>query len=104
MAITGIVVTALYAGINSGFYSVRLARENLRATEILLDKMEAVRVCTWDQINSNGFILPAFTALYCPATPSSSPGGGTHSVETNGLVYNGTIVVKPVTPARLNAD
>ena len=103
MAITGIMVTALYAGINSGFYSVRLARENLRATEILVDKMEAVRVCTWSQINSNGFILPTFTALYCPDTANGASGSASPSADAAGVIYTGAISVTGVTSAQLNA-
>ena len=91
MAVLGIVVIALYAGINSGFYSVRLSRENLRATQIMLEKMEGVRVCTWEQVNSNGFISPTFTALYCPETTSGGP------------VYNGQIQISNIPGVQLNA-
>lgn len=88
-ALTGLVIvaimfTSLYSGISFGFASVRLARENLRATQILTEKLEVVRLCTWEQINSNGFLPARFTAPY-------EPGGATNGA---GLHYSGRIVVR----------
>ena len=83
MLVIGLVFLALYSGITSCFFSIRMARENLRATQILLEKMEVIRLLTWSQINSNGFLPSAFTALYDPATTDTS----------RALAYNGTILV-----------
>ena len=38
----GIVLVTLYAGFSSGFSVVRLNREDLRATQILEEKMESL--------------------------------------------------------------
>jgi len=80
MAILGIMVIALYAGITSSFFTLRLAREDARATQIMLEKMEVIRLCTWEQINSNNFIPTSFTTFYYPAA-------------TNGLAYTGTVTI-----------
>lgn len=56
MAMAGVMFTALYAGLAFGFKMVKMARENTRATQIMLEKMETIRLYTWSQINSNGFI------------------------------------------------
>lgn len=66
VAIIGTLFLSLYGGISSGFAVVNLARENLRANQIALEKMETIRLYTWEQINSNGFINPTFTAPFFP--------------------------------------
>lgn len=91
-AVLGIVVVSLVAGatlagLNFGAMSLRLTRENTRASQILLEKVETLRLYTWDQVNSNGFMPGSFTALYDPQN-SNNPGilyRGTVSITTPGL-------------------
>jgi hypothetical protein len=92
-AVSGIVFVAVYAGISSGFAVVQLARENLRATQILQEKMETLRLYTWEQINTAGFIPTNFTDVFYAATQAVS-----------GLTYTGSvsIVETPVTEAYSN--
>ena len=47
MVVLGIMFVSLYSGFSSGFAVVQLARENLRATQILQEKMETIRLYTW---------------------------------------------------------
>ena len=84
-----ILFVALYGGINYGLLTIRLARENLRATEILTDKMEVIRLCTWDQVNTSNFIPSTFTVPF-------KIGGSTNN--TKELVYNGTIRILSIPP------
>ena len=56
MAMAGVMFTSLYAGLAYGFKIIKMGRENTRATQIMLEKMETIRLYTWTQINSNGFI------------------------------------------------
>jgi len=58
----GLLVVCLYTGMTSGFSTVRLARENLRATQVIQEKFETIRLYTWDQINDATFIPSSFTA------------------------------------------
>jgi hypothetical protein len=81
----GVVFVSLYAGIAQGFHSVQMARENLRATQIMLEKMEVIRLLTWSQITSNNFVPPTFTAAYDP-NPLKNGGGG-------GAVFQGTVTI-----------
>lgn len=81
--ILGTLFTSLYAGITYGFSMISLSRENLRATQILLEKMETLRLYNWDQINSNGFMPTNFTAAYDPT-------GSGNSVN---LMYTGSITI-----------
>lgn len=80
--IIGIMFVAVYAGLSSGFAVVQLARENLRATQILQEKMETIRLYTWDQINTAGFIPTNFTDVFYSS-----------STETNGMRYTGTVSI-----------
>ena len=85
VAIIGVMVVSLYAGFSSGFAVIQLARENLRATQILQEKTETIRLYTWEQINSNGFIPPKFTAPFYAAS--------TNTNSNSGLVYSGTLSI-----------
>ena len=81
MALVGAMVTALDAGLSYGFLLVEAARENLRATQIIVEKIETVRFYTWEQLGNTN-LDPAFTVPY---NPNSTNGGfnysGTVSVE-----------------------
>lgn len=63
-ALIGVLVVSVYAALSSGVSSVRLARENLRATQIMLEKTESIRLYTWEQLNTPGFIPTSFIAPY----------------------------------------
>jgi len=79
----GILATvggALMTGITGGFFTMQMARENLRATQIMLEKVETIRLYSWDQINTAGFIPLNFTNRYDP-----------NSVSSQGLKYYGTM-------------
>jgi prepilin-type N-terminal cleavage/methylation domain-containing protein len=98
VAIIGIMFVSLYGGIASGFAVINLARENLRATQIILEKMEAIRLYSWDQVNSNGFIPSTFSASFFPAVPKGTNSSDTNSVssESGGTVYYGSVAIKDV--------
>ncbi len=78
--ILGVVTVSLLGGITRCFETVQLSRENVRATQILQDKMESIRLYNWDQINTTGFIPEDFVAPYYP-------NGSTNS----GVVYKGEV-------------
>jgi prepilin-type N-terminal cleavage/methylation domain-containing protein len=94
MGIVGVLFLALYAGLSSGFAIIKLARENTRATQILVEKMETIRLYNWDQINSNGFLLTNFSVRYYPV------GGATNG----GTLYNGSISIMAAPLATSYAD
>ena len=86
MALIAITFVSLYAGIASCLFTIRFSRENLRASQILVEKMEAIRTYSWDQINSNGFIPANFVVPYY--SDGSSNGGG--------LFYTGSVAITSV--------
>ena len=68
--VLGIMVVSLYTGFAFGFAQIRLARENLRATQILLEKMEVVRLLNWDQVIKPSNVPNTFKApLYADRPP-----------------------------------
>ncbi len=101
VAIIGVMFVSLYGGISSGFAVVSVSRENLRATQIMLEKMESMRLYSWSQINSNGFIPTTFSDQLFPATAASALATSTSSrTETSttsssgsGVTYYGTLTM-----------
>jgi len=83
--VAAIMFASIYLGLGQGVAIIQSARQNLRATQILQEKMETIRLYTWDQISSNGFIPPTFTAPFDAASTQS----------TGGLTYSGTLTISP---------
>src|SRR5256714_6343436 len=80
MGVIGTVVGAMLSGITAGTMTMRMTRENLRATQIMLEKVETIRLYNWDQVTTN-YIPNSFTNYY---DPQSNPG-------LEGLQYHGTL-------------
>ena len=87
VAIFGIMVSSLFAGFSYGFANVKATREDLRATQILTGKMEAIRLCTWSQLSN---CPSSFSDCYDPLAATGS----------KGAVYTGTIVI--ITPTNIS--
>ena len=93
MFIVALMLTSLYAGFSSGFSLVKLARENLRATQIMVQKTEAVRILKWSQVTNAGYLPTTFVDYYNPS--------GTNN-NTYGAYYVGSVSLS--TPTNLPAD
>jgi prepilin-type N-terminal cleavage/methylation domain-containing protein len=74
IVLLAIMFTVFYVGITAGFGLIQLARENLRATQILQEKTEAIRLVTWDQLNTPGFIPTSFSDSFYPADGEARDG------------------------------
>ena len=82
VALLGVMAGGIFGSFRYGFFSLQLLRENQRATQILLEKVETIRLYSWDQVNTPGFIptnLP--TEYYDPQAPAGA----------QGVAYNGTL-------------
>ena len=82
--ILGFSVVSLYSGYSFGFALIRLSQENVRADQILVQKLETLRLYNWSQsqLTTAGGVIPAtFTNSFAPGTASP------------GAVYNGTITI-----------
>jgi len=82
VGILGVMLVSLYTGLSSGFAVVRVARENLRATQILEERMEIIRLVKWDDV-APGFIPTTFSAPYYAAETTN---GGSSAFSYTGLV------------------
>jgi type II secretory pathway pseudopilin PulG len=92
VGVMGIMSVALYAGFTFAFAEIRLAQENVRATQILEERMEVVRLLNWDQVaNLPGYIPSTFTAPFYADNPTNPP--------SDSFNYTGTVLVTnaPVT-------
>src|SRR5258706_15248392 len=80
----GIMMISLYGGMSSGFAVTQLARENLRGTQIMLERMEGIRLYNWDQLTTSNMIPATFTNYYYPLATNG---------QSKGIVYSGSMSV-----------
>src|SRR5579871_1876217 len=80
--IIGIAAAGLMGCFTGSFFIMRMARENQRATQVLMERAEALRVFTWTQM-TNGSLSSSFTDYF---DPSYTNYGG-----YEGVTYHGTI-------------
>ena len=88
VAVLGILFVSLYTGISTGFGSVQLARENLRATQILQERMETIRLYNWDQITTDGFIPLTFSEPFYTSNTNSNSAA-------DDMIYTGRVDISP---------
>jgi prepilin-type N-terminal cleavage/methylation domain-containing protein len=84
VAILGIMFVALYGGMSSGFAVTQLARENLRATQIMLERMEGIRLYNWEQVVYSNMVPTTFVAHYYPLASNG---------ESQGMPFYGRLIV-----------
>ena|SRR5688572_22517652 len=84
--IFAIMAGALIGTYNCGFFIMQSVRENQRATQILMEKVETIRLYSWTQLNTTNFIPSSFADDYDPQSPIGS----------RGVRYTGQITVFPV--------
>lgn len=83
IVIIGTLLVALYAAINAGFTVMKAARENLRATQLLIQRAEVIRLYNWTQVrDTNKYLKPFFTDYYDPLGVAAGK---------QGVVYSGTV-------------
>jgi type II secretory pathway pseudopilin PulG len=83
MVVLAIMGAALAGSYTFGFMLMQMARENQRATQIMLEKVETLRLYRWDQVLTPGFIPTNFTEVYDPQASGSG----------QGVTYTGTVSI-----------
>ena len=78
--IMSIMFVTLYTGFTQGFGVVQTSRENLRATQILQQYSELIRLYTWDQLKGTNIPVTKTWTFY--------PLGGAGA---QGVTYTGTV-------------
>ncbi len=88
VALLGLVCMALFSGLTSSTFSVQLARENLRATQIMSEKLDTIRLYSWKQLTNETYIREAFSA------PLHAPDPSSPQTNTTSAVYDGAIYIE----------
>ena len=96
VVIIGTLMVALYASFSAGFAVTKSAREGLRATQILVQRAEVIRLYKWSQlIDTNKYLKPLFTEYYDPLGAAS----GKYGVLYSGSVRTGAVGIAGTTYA-----
>jgi type II secretory pathway pseudopilin PulG len=77
--VLGIITGAFYTALSSSFTVLQGAREDLRATQIMMQRIEATRLCTWSELTNF-----TFKESYDPLSASA---------QTGGSVYYGSVAI-----------
>jgi len=91
--ITGaVMLAALYSSFAFGYGSVKLAREDLRATQILLQRMETLRLTSFSAIQSG-----TITDYYDPTSVTNGNPGAVYTITiTTNAPTSSDMPVQPV--------
>ncbi len=81
--LVAVSAVSLFAAFSSGFAVAGLQREDLRATQVMMRKLEGIRLCNWSQIPST----ITFAEPYDPTGTSNNAAGVMYSglLTTNGV-------------------
>jgi type II secretory pathway pseudopilin PulG len=72
--IAGVMLPTLFTGLASAFSTVQATRENLRATQIIVQRMEAVRLASYKTLQDPGVYPTNSTEYYCPSGQTGGKG------------------------------
>lgn len=94
MGLIGTASVALFSGFTTGFFTMQMARENLRATQIMLERTETLRLYSWDQLTTPGFIEADTEEKYDPNAVAGQ----------QGLSYRVNVRIEPVSLGTTYSD
>ncbi len=80
VALGAFMISALYACFASGWSMQRMTSEELRATQILLQRLERVRLCSFAQVTDPKYNPRTSSESYNPAGDASGKGGVVYSI------------------------
>jgi hypothetical protein len=79
--VLGTIGGAFCLALSSGFFVLQNTREDLRATQILMQRIEAIRLCTWSELSQITF------------QENYDPFSGTN--QSSGAKYYGNVTIGP---------
>ncbi len=82
--IIAIGAAALMGCFSYGFRVIGQIQENQRATQVMVEKAETLRLYSWDQVNTSGFIPANFSATY---------DGDYATSNYTGTIYTGQVTI-----------
>lgn len=96
-----VAVGSIYLGVGQGYTFTQENTLNIRATQILAEKMETIRLYTWTELTNIGYIPTSFTNYYYPSGDSNGNVGipfiGTVNIGTPHLTESYSNDIKLVT-------
>ncbi len=81
MGVVGIISSGLFASFSLGFTVIRLSREEARATQVMMEKLEVFRLYSWNQVTNQTFVPNGFVAPFVAV--GADPG----------FYYTGTVTI-----------
>jgi hypothetical protein len=87
--VVGVMFAALLSGLTSSVTNVQFGREQNRATQIMVEKLDTIRMYRWDKMN-NTYIPSSFVERF---TPSDTQQGENQETFV-GPVYHGTVAIE----------
>lgn len=89
-AVVGISFASLYSGLVQGDSIIQADQLNMRASQIMEQQMETIRLYTWNQITNTGYIPASNTYSFYPASMTNqSAGVGTTFYESTTITNSG---------------
>ena len=81
------MLLALYPAFILGFALIKTTREDVRATQILTQKLEAIRLCSWAQLSN---CPTSFLDYYNPLAVTNNSQGATYygTISTTAIATN----------------
>ena len=76
VVLLSMVTLALFSAFTFGIEVIQNTRENLRATQILTRKLEAIRLLTWQEAANPSYVPPTFSDWYEPPNGTNTDGLG----------------------------
>jgi Tfp pilus assembly protein PilV len=77
VVLLSMVTLALFSAFTFGIEVIQSTRENLRATQILTRKTEAIRLLTWQEAANPSYVPRTFSDWYEPPSGTNTQGLGT---------------------------
>ena len=83
VVVSGIMLPALFTGLAFAFSGMQAARENLRATQIMVQRMESIRLAPFKTLQDGAAYPTNSTEYYCPSGQPSGKGGTAYTITYN---------------------
>ncbi len=78
--VAAVVLPAFYASLAAGFASMKAAREDLRATQVILQRMEAIRLSPYKTLQDPAAYPAKSTEYYSESGKTNGAGGTAYTI------------------------
>ena len=95
MSLLGLVFMAMYTGLVTTTFSVQLSRENLRATQIMAEKLDTIRLYGYSKIIDPRYLQGQFFVPVYTDDPSKPGNDATARMFTGEISVNDAPITEP---------